>query len=76
MSRTSLNYCFFFFGIALMAYSGSRLGHIVGVTWELAAFAVGIVLAAGCGAELQTRKRIDELEKKISELDNARKVQA
>ena len=76
MSRASLNYCFFFFGIALMAFSGSRLGHIVGVTWEFAAFASGIALVGSYGAVLQSNKRIDDLEKKISELDNARKVQA
>ena len=76
MNRASLNYVFFLFGIALTAFSGSRLGHIVGVTWEFAAFATGIVLWATCGAWLQTKKRIDDLEKKVSELEDARKVQA
>jgi hypothetical protein len=76
MSRASLNYVFFFFGIALTAFSGSRLGHIVGVTWEFAAFATGIAVWATCGAALHTKKRIDDLEKKVSELENARKVQA
>ena len=76
MSKASLNYVFFLIGIALTAVSGSRLGNIVGVTWEFAAFAAGIVLWATCAAALQTKKRIDDLEKKVSELENARKVQA
>ena len=76
MSKASLNMLFFVFGIALTAFSGSRLGHIVGVTWEFAAFATGIVVWATCGAALHTKKRIDDLEKKVSELENARKVQA
>ncbi len=76
MNRASLNYVFFFFGIVLTAASGTRLGNIVGVTWEFAAFATGIVVWATCAAGLQTKKRIDDLEKKISELENARKVQA
>jgi hypothetical protein len=76
MSRASLNLGFFFFGVPLVAFSGARLGHIVGVTWEFAAFATGIIVSAICGAGLQTNKRIDHLEKKVSELENARKVQA
>ena len=77
MYRDSLNPIFFLLGIVLMAFSGARLGqHISGVTWELAAFAVGIVWTAACGSWLQTKKRIDDLEKKVSELENARKVQA
>jgi len=76
MNRANLNFILFFFGIALMAFSGSRLGHIVGVTWEFAAFATGIVVSAISGAGLQTKKRIDDLEKKVSELEIARKMQA
>jgi hypothetical protein len=76
MNRASLNYVFFLFGVVLTTVSGSRLGNIVGVTWEFAAFAAGIVLWATCAAWLQTKKRIDDLEKKVSELENTRKVQA
>jgi hypothetical protein len=76
MNRASLNNVFFLFGIMLMAFSGSRLSQIVGVTWEFAAFATGIVWVAACGSWLQTKKRIDDLEKKVSELEAARKVQA
>jgi membrane protein implicated in regulation of membrane protease activity len=76
MSKASLNMLFFVFGIALTAFAGSRLGHIVGVTWEIAAFAASIVISAVSLAGAQTGKRIDDLEKKVSELENARKVQA
>jgi hypothetical protein len=76
MSRANVQLGLFFFGVALMAFSGSRLGHIVGVTWEFAAFATGIIVSATCGAGLQTKKRIDDLEKKVSELEIARKMQA
>jgi hypothetical protein len=76
MNKASLNYVYFVFGIALTAFSGSRLGHIVGVTWEFAPFAVGAIVSAVSLAGLQTKKQIDDLEKKVSELENARKVQA
>ena len=76
MNRAGLNYVFFLFGIVLTAASGTRLGNIVGVTWEFAAFATGIVVWATCGAWLRTGKRIDDLEKKVSELENARKASA
>jgi hypothetical protein len=76
MSRASLNYALVFFGIALMASSGTRLGNIVGVTWEFAAFATGILVSAVSAAALQTNKRIDDLEKKVTELEIARKLQA
>ena len=76
MYKASVSFCFLFFGIALMAFSGARLAHLVGVTWEFAAFASGIALAGSYGAVLQSNKRIDDLEKKISEIDNARKAQA
>src|SRR4051812_31150872 len=76
MNRASLNSLFFLLGIVLMSFSGSRLSQIVGVTWEFAAFGVGIVWAAACGSWLQTKKRIDDLEKKVSDLESGRKVQA
>ena len=76
MSRPSLNYALLFFGIVIMASSGTRLGNIVGVTWEFAAFATGILVTAISGAGLQTNKRIDDLEKKVTELELARKAQA
>jgi hypothetical protein len=76
MSRASLNYAVFLFGIGLMASSGTRLGNIVGVTWEFAAFATGILVSAISGAALRTNKRIDDLEKKVTELEFARKAQA
>jgi hypothetical protein len=72
MSRPSLNYALLFFGIVIMASSGTRLGNIVGVTWEFAAFATGILVSAVSGAALQTNKRIDDLEKKVAELEIAR----
>jgi hypothetical protein len=76
MSRASLNYALLFLGMAVMAFSGTRLGIIVGVTWEFAAFATGILVSAACCAGLQTKKRIDDLEKKVTELEIARKLQA
>jgi hypothetical protein len=76
MSRAGLNYALLFFGIALMASSGTRLGNIVGVTWEFAAFATGILVSAVACAGLQTKKRIDDLEKKVTELEIARRLQA
>jgi hypothetical protein len=76
MNRASLNYALVFFGIALMASSGTRLGNIVGVTWEFAAFATGILVSAVSGAALQTNKKIGDLEKKVTELENACKLQA
>jgi hypothetical protein len=76
MNRASLNYALVFFGIALMASSGTRLGNIVGVTWEFAAFATGILVSAVSGAALQTNKRIGDLEKKVTELEIACKLQA
>jgi hypothetical protein len=74
MSRPSLNYALLFFGIVIMASSGTRLGNIVGVTWEFAAFATGILVSAVSGAALQTNRRIDDLEKKVAELEIARKL--
>lgn len=76
MNRASLNYALVFLGIALMASSGTRLGNIVGVTWEFAAFATGILVSAVTCAALQTNRRIDDLEKKVTELEIARKLQA
>jgi hypothetical protein len=76
MNRASLNYALVFFGIALMASSGTRLGNIVGVTWEFAAFATGILVSAVSGAALQTNKKIGDLEKKVTELEIACKLQA
>jgi hypothetical protein len=73
MNRASLNYGFFLLGIALMAFSGARLGRS---DVEFAAFATAILESAICSAGLQTKKRIDELEKKMSELEIARKMQA
>src|SRR5262245_39950720 len=52
MSRASLNYALLFLGMAVMAFSGTRLGIIVGVTWEFAAFATGILVSAACCARL------------------------
>jgi predicted MFS family arabinose efflux permease len=75
MSRASINYGLVFFGIALTASAGTRLGHIVGVTWEFAAFATGILVSAVSCAWLQTKKRIDDLEKKVTELEIARRPQ-
>jgi len=76
MSKTTHNYLVLLFGVVLTTAAGVRLGNIVGVTWEFAAFAVGIVVWAVSLAGLQIGKRIDDLEKKVSELENARKVQA
>ena len=76
MSRASRNYVLFFFSFALTAASGTRLGNIVGVTWEFAAFATGILVSAVSCAGLQTKKQIDDLEKKVTELEMARRPQA
>ena len=58
-------------GILIMTVSGVRLGHKVGVTWEFAGFAFGI-LFAGVGFVLPWVKRIAELEKKVSDLISAK----
>lgn len=76
MSRASPEVGLLIFGVVLMAYSGTRLGNIVGVTWEFAAFATGVLVSAVACAGLQTKKRIDDLEKKVTELENARKNEA
>jgi uncharacterized membrane protein len=77
MSKTGLNKVFFVFGVALTAFSSFHLGRLVGgVTWEIAAFAGSIILSAASIAGLQSGVRIDDLEKKVSELENARKAQA
>ena len=73
MSRASIHYGLMFFGLALTASAGSRLGHIVGVTWEFAAFATGILVSAVSCGWLQIKKRMDDLEKKVTELEIARK---
>ena len=76
MSRASFNYGLFLLGIVVTASSGTRLGNIVGVTWEFAAFATGILVSAVSCAGLQTKKQIDDLEKKVTELEMARRPQA
>jgi hypothetical protein len=75
MNRASVNYGLVFFGMALTASAGTRLGHIVGVTWEFAAFATGIFVSAASCAWLQTKKRMDDLEKKVTELEIAHRPQ-
>ncbi len=56
-----------FIGIAVMAISGERFGLRIGVTWEVAGFAAGILLTAA-GGVLPMKKRIDDLEKRVSAL--------
>jgi hypothetical protein len=50
-----------------MAVSGERLGFKIGVTWEVAGFAAGILFTAAAGV-LPMKKRIDDLEKRVSAL--------
>jgi hypothetical protein len=76
MYKASVSFGLLLFGVVLLAFSGVRLAHLVGATWEFAIFASGTALAGSCCAVLQSNKRIDDLEKKISEIDNARKAQA
>jgi hypothetical protein len=50
-----------------MTVSGQRLSSKVGVTWEFAGYAVGILfIVAGVG--LRLAKRIDELEQAVTGL--------
>jgi predicted cobalt transporter CbtA len=58
-----------FIGIAIMAISVERMGFKIGVTWEVAGFAAGILLTAA-GGVLPMEKRIDDLEKRVSALVN------
>jgi len=55
------------FGVTMTAAAGSRLGTKLDMFWEPAVFALGIILIVGAGG-LQLRKRIEHLEKKISDL--------
>jgi hypothetical protein len=50
-----------------MTVSGQRLGFKVGVSWEFAGFAFGILWIVGC-AVLPMAKRLAQLEKRISDL--------
>jgi hypothetical protein len=54
-------------GIVVMTVSGQRLGFKVGVSWEFAGFAFGILWIVGC-AVLPMAKRLAQLEKSVSDL--------
>jgi hypothetical protein len=56
-----------FAGIVIMTISGQRLGFRIGVMWEFAGFACGILLIMA-GWFLPLVKKIDELERKVSDL--------
>jgi hypothetical protein len=60
-----------FGGIVIMTISGQRLGFRIGVMWEFAGFACGILLIMA-GWFLPLVKRVDELERKVSELARAK----
>ena len=58
-------------GIAMMAFCGQSLSNrIGGASWELAGFAVGILLIANAWI-FELRKRVSELENKPSATDEA-----
>jgi hypothetical protein len=53
-------------GIVMMAFCGQNLSNrIGGASWELAGFAVGILLIANAWI-FELRKRVSELENKLS----------
>jgi hypothetical protein len=54
-------------GIVIMTVSGQRLGFKVGVSWEFAGFAFGILWIVGC-AVLPMANRLAQLEKRVSDL--------
>jgi hypothetical protein len=58
-------------GIIIMTVSGQRLGFKVGVTWEFAGFAFGILWIVGC-AVLPMANRLAQLEKRVSDLTAAK----
>ena len=58
-------------GIVMMAFCGQSLSNrIGGASWELAGFAVGILLIANAWI-FELRKRVSELENKPSATDEA-----
>lgn len=58
------------FGIVLMTVSGQRLGFKIGVSWEFAGFALGILMSTNASTFLLV-KSIAELETKVSNLIDA-----
>jgi ABC-type uncharacterized transport system permease subunit len=54
-------------GIGLMTVSGERLGFKIGVNWEFAGFATGIMLIV-IASQLFLVARIDDLERKVVSL--------
>jgi hypothetical protein len=61
-------------GVVIMTIAGQTLSHRVGATWELAAFAVGILFVATAGRFLFA-ERIAALEKRVADLERARSGQ-
>jgi len=60
-----------FVGIVMMAFCGQSLSNrIGGASWELAGFAVGILLIANAWI-FELRKRVSELENKLSATNEA-----
>ncbi|MGB6395523.1 MAG: hypothetical protein WBF73_07540 [Bradyrhizobium sp.] len=58
-------------GIVMMAFCGqSHSNRIGGTSWELAGFAVGILLIANAWI-FELRKRVSELENKLSATNEA-----
>jgi hypothetical protein len=58
-------------GIVMMAFCGQSLSNrIGGASWELAGFAVGILLIANAWI-FELRKRVSELENKLSATNEA-----
>jgi hypothetical protein len=70
-ARPAIFSLFAFLGLGIMVVSGDRLDSRLGTTWELAGFAVGILLTAifvTLSSEKRINERINELEKKVSDL--------
>lgn len=59
-------------GVIIMAVSGERLGVRFGAPWEFAGFAFGMLCIAATPSLLM-RKRIEALERKVSDLAEAQR---
>ena len=58
-------------GFVIMSFSGALLATRLNMSWEFAGLAFGILLTVG-GGLMQVRKRIEDLERKVSDLSAAR----
>jgi len=70
-SRNASTMALVLVGIVMMAFCGQSLSNrIGGASWELAGFAVGILLIANAWI-FELRKRVSELEDKLSATNEA-----